>query len=422
MTTAPGTYRYPLGLFDAYGVELEYMIVDAETLDVRPAADALFRAACGENLADYEPDGPSATIAWSNELVLHVVELKTARPAPSLTGLEHHFQDHVGRINALLAPMGCRLMPTAMHPWMDPAREMRLWPHENTEIYRAYDRIFGCGGHGWANVQSTHINLPFADDAEFGRLHSAIRAVLPLIPAVAASSPFVDGNASPWADHRMEVYRTNSASVPLMAGLVVPEPVYTRADYETEVLGRLYAQLAPLDPDGVLRHEFANARGGMARFERGAIEIRVMDIQECPDADLRIVRLICGTVRALAESRWSPPSTLRTLPTESLHAVLLDTTRDAERAVVRDAGLLEVFGLPARDIAAGELWREIADRVCPEDSGIAELLAQGTLSTRIRRRTGLTASSSSPVQRDRLRDVYADLCACLSEGRLFRAD
>ena len=31
-----------LRLFEAVGVELEYMIVDAETLDVRPEADRLF--------------------------------------------------------------------------------------------------------------------------------------------------------------------------------------------------------------------------------------------------------------------------------------------------------------------------------------------------------------------------------------------
>lgn len=416
MIPGGGTYRYPLGLFDAYGVELEYMIVDAQTLDVRPAADALFRAVSGENIADYEPDGPDGPVTWSNELMLHVVELKTARPAPTLQSLAEHFQDHVGRINAVLAPMGCQLMPTGMHPWMDPAREMRLWPHENTEIYRTYDRIFGCAGHGWANVQSTHINLPFADDDEFGRLHAAVRAVLPLIPALAASSPVVDGRLSPWSDHRMEVYRTNSARVPLMAGLVVPEGVYTRGDYETRVLGPLYDQLAPLDPEGVLRHEFANARGGMARFERGAIEIRVMDIQECPAADLCLIRLICETVRALTEDRWSSQRMQRALPTDALSAVLMDTTRDAEAAVIADAGLLEAFGLPPRPLPAGEAWRVIADCVLPGDRDVGELLSLGTLSTRIRHGLG------PAPDRDRLRGVYADLCDCLAEGRLFRGN
>jgi gamma-glutamyl:cysteine ligase YbdK (ATP-grasp superfamily) len=413
MTGRTGGYRYPLGLFDAYGIELEYMIVDAETLDVRPVADALFRAVCGEEVADYEPDGPDGPIAWSNELALHVIELKTARPRPSLVGLESDFQDHVGRINALVAPMGCRLLPTGMHPWMDPIREMRLWPHENTEIYRAYDRIFGCRGHGWANLQSTHINLPFADDAEFGRLHAAVRAVIPLIPALAASSPIIEGSLTGSADHRMEVYRTNSVRVPLMAGLVVPEPVYTRAEYEKEVLGRLYDQLAPLDPEGVLRHEFANARGGMARFDRGAIEIRVMDIQECPAADLRLIRLICDVVRALTEERWCDQATLRRLSTESLHAVLLDCTRQAEDAVLRDADLLGVFGTPSSPVRAGDLWRSLAAELRPSDSALAEQLGLGTLSARIQRSVG------SQPDRPALRAVYREIAGCLAVGRMF---
>lgn len=413
MTDGTGGYRYPLGLFDAYGIELEYMIVDTETLDVRPKADALFRAVCGEEVADYEPDGPGGPIAWSNELALHVIELKTARPASSLERLESAFQDHVGRINTLLASLGCRLLPTGMHPWMDPLKEMKLWPHENTEIYRAYDRIFGCRGHGWANLQSTHINLPFADDEQFGRLHAAIRAVLPLIPGLAASSPIIEGRPSAFADHRMEVYRTNSARVPMMVGLVVPEPVYTRAAYEVEVLGRLYEQMAPLDPEGLLRQEFANARGGMARFDRGAIEIRVMDIQECPAADLRLVRLICDTVRALAEDRWCGQPALRELGTDSLHEVLLDCTRLAEDAVVRNAELLAVFGLPAGSIRVGDLWRTLAAELRPSDTELAMHLELGTLSTRIRRSLG----GSSDL--DSIRNVYRELADCLQDGRVF---
>ena len=80
--------------------------------------------------------------------------------------------------------MGCTLLPGGVHPWMDPSKETRLWPHEYNEVYRSFDRIFGCAGHGWSNLQSTHLNLPFADDDEFGRLHAAIRAILPLLPAL----------------------------------------------------------------------------------------------------------------------------------------------------------------------------------------------------------------------------------------------
>ena len=84
-------------------------------------------------------------------------------------------------------------MPTAMHPWMDPATETVLWD-DATDVYRTYDRIYGCRGHGWANLQSMHVNLPFADDSQFARLHAAIRLVLPLLPALAASSPIAEGS------------------------------------------------------------------------------------------------------------------------------------------------------------------------------------------------------------------------------------
>ena len=83
-------------------------------------------------------------------------------------------------MNALLSPMGARLMPTAMHPWMDPNR-VQLWPHGTRVVYETFDRIFSCKGHGWANLQSQQINLPFASDEEFARLHAAIRFLLPIL-------------------------------------------------------------------------------------------------------------------------------------------------------------------------------------------------------------------------------------------------
>ncbi len=423
MSIVPGTWSYPIRLFEAFGVELEYMIVDRATLDVRPLADTVFAAAAGHATSAVEPDGPAGTISWSNELALHVVELKTQRPAPTLEGLADHFQEHVRRVDALLEPMGCRLLPTAMHPWMDPDRETKLWPHECNEIYRAYDRIFGCRGHGWGNLQATHVNLPFGDDEEFGRLHAAIRIVLPLIPALAASSPIVDGRRSPMLDHRMEVYRTNSLRVPMMAGLVIPEPVYTRAGYERDILGRLYEDLRPFDPDGVLHDEFANARGGMARFDRGAIEIRVIDLQECPAADIGVVALVSALVKAIVEERWSGADEQKRVPTEALHAVLLETIRDAERTVIRDRDLLAAVGLPGGSLRAGEVWASVLDRVLPDDPAtplLRRILGAGTLSSRIV--GALPGDATRPPSRDDLRAVYVELADCLRGGRLFRAD
>jgi len=420
MTETVGTeaWSYPLGLFDAVGLELEYMIVDRDSLDVRPVCDELFRLATGESTAEVEPDGPDGLVSWSNELTLHVLELKTLRPIRAIDGITEPFQSSVRQANELLASLGCRLLPTAMHPWMDPNRETKLWPHECNEIYRTYDRIFGCRGHGWGNLQSTHVNLPFANDEEFGRLHAALRVVLPLLPALAASSPVVDGVRSPLACHRMEVYRTNSTRVPMMAGLVVPEPIYTRADYEREVLGRLYEDLRPLDPEGVLRHEFANARGAMARFDRGAIEIRVLDIQECPLADMAIAVLVTEVVRVLVDQRWSGLEDQKSLDTEALHDVLLATTRGGEDAAIRDRKLLTTVGINCDQVSAGDLWRTLLEAVLPDNPTwtplLERILQAGTLSTRIR-----AALPEDPSRSD-LRACYTELADCLHAGALFR--
>jgi carboxylate-amine ligase len=418
MTTVPPIWTNPIGLFDAIGIELEYMIVHRKTLDVRPICDELFRSVTGDETSDVEPDGPDGAVSWSNELALHVVELKTQRPALSLDGLAETFQDHVRQIDALLEPMNARLMPTAMHPWMDPDAETRLWPHEHNEIYRTYDRIFGCRGHGWGNLQSTHINLPFGNDDEFGRLHAALRLLLPLLPAIAASSPIVDGDWSPISCHRMEVYRTNSKRVPMMAGLVVPEPVFTRAEYERDILGRLYDELRPLDPDGLLSHEFANARGAMARFDRGAIEIRVLDIQECPKADLAIAALVVAIVRAITSERWISYEDQKRIKTEPLHGVLLDTIRYADRTRIRERSVLDAFGVKQSTVWAADLWMSLLEQVVPDhpvwSPMLRRMLKTGTLANRIGGRIRRFPT------RPELHELYGELADCLHHGELFR--
>ena len=408
-----------LSMFEGFGVELEYMVVDADTLDVSPTVDRLIEDQCGEVVSEVEVDD----ISWSNELVLHVVELKTNGPAPALEPLPERFQQSVGRAGELLAPRGLRLLPTAMHPWMDPATETRLWPHEHRRVYQTYDRIFTCQGHGWSNLQSAHLNLPFADDVEFGKLHAAIRLVLPLLPAIAASSPIADGRIRRLLDYRMEVYRTNSARVPEVAGLVVPEPAFTEREYRERIFEPMMKAMAPLDPERVLEEEFLNSRGAIARFARGSVEIRVIDVQECPLADLAIVAATVSALRALVEERHASSSRQRTFETGVLAGVLHATARDGERAEV-DSNLAEALGRrSARD--AARVWEAIIEEGI--DSGaianrferpLEHLLSGGTLATRILRAVGPTPPGEDPAH-DRLRVIYRELADCLAAGRMF---
>lgn len=401
-----------LPAFAGYGIELEYMIVDAESLQVLPIADQLLRAD-GETVSELR----RGAMAWSNELVLHLVEIKNPAPLPALEPLAGAFGGEVAEINRRLAAFGARLMPSGMHPWMDPVGETRLWPHEFADIYRAYDRIFNARRHGWANLQSMHVNLPFAGDAEFARLHAAARLLLPLLPALAASSPLAEGCDTGFVDFRLDAYRTHTARVPALAGAIVPDPCWSRDGYRQEVLEPMYRDIAQWDPHAVLQHEWLNARGLIARFDRSALEIRVIDMQECPAADLAIAGLAAAVVRALYDARWATLAEQQLLPTERLVETLSRCSVDGELADIDAADLLRCLGFPGARCRAGELWRYLATAVLPADSPhwpcLRVMLGQGPLARRILR------ALAGDYRRARLRAVYGELCECLAHGRMF---
>jgi carboxylate-amine ligase len=411
MSQVPDPGRtWPLGAFQAFGVELEYMIVQRDTLAVAPQAARVLIDAAGVPAEDIER-GP---ITWSNELVAHVVELKTTGPAAELAGIASRFQGEVVELASRLEPMGLQLLPGGMHPWMDPARETVLWDGETSPVYRAFDRIFGCQGHGWANLQSTHLNLPFGNEAEFVALHGAIRLLLPILPALAASSPVADGALSGALDTRMMHYGRNAASMPQVAGLVVPEHVDSFQDYDRQVLAPLARALASADPDGDLDPEWANARGAIARFGRGSIEIRVLDVQECPAADLALLELIVAVLRQLWE--WD---SVERISTESLASLLRSVVQVGFAAEVRHPEILMALGLSTdRVLNVREVWSLLADAVAPglsvdTQAYVEFVLSQGSLAERL-------CEALGDGGRQRMEQVYRRLGECLVAGDWFR--
>jgi len=404
-----------LRLFDAFGIEVEYMLVDGESLDVAPAADQLLEAAAGELTDEWQ----NGDIAWNNELALHVIELKCNGPRPSLAGLGESFAANVKLANDKLGREGLKLLPTAMHPWMDPNR-VQLWPHGTRVIYDTFDRIFSCKGHGWANLQSMQINLPFAGDEEFARLHAAIRFLLPILPGLAASSPIVDGDKNGVLDNRLVVYRGNCAKIPSVTGEVVPEPIGSIGEYHERVLERIYADLEPHDPEAVLRNEWVNARGAIARFDRNAIEIRVLDVQETPLMDVAYAALIVEILKLLCAEQWLDRDGMNRWRTEDLGKLLRLTERQGEGAAINDKRFLAAFGVRSSGMELKQLWEQLIEAVStrgaldPATGRLLEhYLRHGTLATRIGKAVGLAPS------RAKLKKVYEALAEALASGAPF---
>ncbi len=401
-------------LFEVFGIELEYMLVSNSNLKVAPIVDRLMIAKSGAITSDID----NGKIEWSNELVAHVVELKTNGPTDDLEDLDELFSENINEINKLLGPLDAKLWPSASHPLMHPDTEMKLWLHNYSKIYELYNRIFDCRGHGWSNVQSMHINLPFFDDAEFEKLHAAIRILLPIIPALSASSPIFEGEATGFKDARLNVYKTNQKEIPEMAGKVIPEQVFTKKDYYRDIFDPINKAIKPHDVENILDHHFLNSRGAIARFDRNAIEIRVIDIQECPKADISIAILIIEVLKLMVSEELVSCQDQKSWHEDELFPIFNNVIKDAETTVITDMGYLNLFDIE-EECTAGEIWEKLYKRQreyisVKHQENIEFLLENGSLSTRILEAVGDDFSEGH------LKEIYNRLGTCLAENKLFK--
>jgi carboxylate-amine ligase len=215
-------------------------------------------------------------------------------------------------------------------------------------------------------------------------------------------------------DNRLEFYRNNCRRIPSVAGRVIPEVASSRAEYETKILRRIYRDIAPLDTEGVLCHEWLNARGAIARFDRDTIEIRVLDVQESPVADLAICDFIVSCVKHLAAQPPAPE-----IDERELAAILLDAIAEGRRTLIRNPAYLARLGCEHDQASIGDLLihfrRLLANALLPESHEPLDLIiSEGCLSERI------LAALQSDYSDSNIDRIYRGLADCLAEGELFR--
>lgn len=399
-------------IFSVLGIEIEYMLVDKESLSVRPKSDVILNALAGELVNEVKLDD----IAISNELVMHVLELKNNGPKPPSAPIHVHFQNAIIKLQPLLQEHNLLLLPTGAHPWMDPHKETVRWPHGSHAIYKQFDAIFDCQGHGWANLQSMHVNLPYANQQEFSQLHNAIRLILPLLPALAASSPLLDGKITGLLDSRLYFYSRNQQRIPSISGDIIPEFITTEEQYQQQILRPMYQDISPFDPEGILQHQWLNSRAAIPKFDHKAIEIRILDSQECVDADIAIAMAI----RAILK-HWQTASNYyldNPCDTKRLKQIFDQTLEKGLAVTVDDPELMNQWQLPRKEASLKEIWSQLIEKVSTEleqkqQLALEFILSQGNLSERILR------AISNNTNRALLQKVYRQLAHCLASNQQF---
>jgi gamma-glutamyl:cysteine ligase YbdK (ATP-grasp superfamily) len=276
------------------GPEHEFSLVNQE-LKVLPVADKIIKDFSGKIINFIKL--PSFT--FGKEMQLHVIEVKANSPFKSPVQFEETMQNGVSTLSQIVNKQGALLLGTGMHPLLK-LEETAIWPHYHRKIYQEYAKIFNLNQHGWLNIQSFHLNLPYRKEADGIQTHNLLANLCAYLPAITASSPIYEGKAGPDVDNRLRFYKINQREISSVAGEVIPEYADSFSQYKHGVIGRYSEDLAKAGAGKtLLSREWVNSRGVIFRFDRSALEVRVMDEQECVKSDVALSCFIRATLRGL---------------------------------------------------------------------------------------------------------------------------
>lgn len=404
--------------FEVCGLELEYVLVDRD-LNAVPLAERCLAALAGRPASD----ASLGVVGFSNEIFQHLLELKTEVPLKSLAQTEELLVEGVRRAAGLLAErFDARLLPTGMHPWLDP-RTAKMWERSNNRVYHTYARLFDTTTHGWANVQASHVNLPLGTEKEAVAMMNAAALLVPYLPALAASSPMFEGELQPAVDNRLQFIVEHQTKIPESCGLIVPEFAASLAQYKRDVLGPMYRAVEKLEGGKVLRHEFLNARGAVFKFSRESMEVRILDTQECVKMDVAIAVFVRWALKALADMLLAGRlvTSDHRLLVEDFRAVVKDGTRARVHAPHLltpgdrdDDGKLEVRRVLHELIALAR--KKVPGREEPYLDLVAGVVRQGNLSERMKAALEPYTGDADTFT-EAARRLYIQLSECLVENR-----
>jgi gamma-glutamyl:cysteine ligase YbdK (ATP-grasp superfamily) len=347
---------------------------------------------------------------FGKELQSHVAEFKSNMPFYSPETFEENMQKAVTEIvNFVEKKHDAQLLGTGMHPLLR-LEETKIWSHRDRKIYDALNRIFNLYQHGWLNIQAFQLNLPYGNEKEAIQLHNALVNLLPYIPAITASSPVYESKISEYADSRLHFYQINQKEVPSMTSNIIPEYVNSFKVYLKIAISKYTEELQKLNaPEHLLNKEWLNSRGAVFRFDRKAVEIRIMDEQECIKADVALSCFIRACLKGMLSQ--GEPHLPRDILIEDLNSVIKDGL---------EAKVQHPMGSTARDLCKNYF------RIALENASIEEKtylpivrkrIEEGSLSNLIRRDLSKKAQKTDLVEA--ILSIYLKLTKNLRKNEVY---
>jgi gamma-glutamyl:cysteine ligase YbdK (ATP-grasp superfamily) len=388
---------------EVLGPEHEFSLVDKE-LKALPIVDKIIRDYYGRVVNFVQL--PNFT--FGKEIQLHVMEIKPNMPFKSPENFEETMHAAVLTLADFLeSKYGAHLLGTGMHPLLK-LEETGVWPHLHKKIYDAYSKVFNLTQHGWLNIQSFQLNIPYSDQKSAILLHNMLAEICTYLPAISASSPIYEGKFGENIDNRLRFYMLNQKEVPSITGDVIPEYISSFRQYEKEIIERYSLDLAHAGAGKCLFHkDWVNSRGAIFRFDRKAIEIRVMDEQECVKADVALSCFIRALLRGFMDGR------AEFLP----HEILVKDFNSVMRMGL-DAKVAHPNGQTARQVCQQFLkiaWKNATEEEKKYLPIIQKRLENGNLSEIIRKKVQEKAQKTD--FKESVTDVYLTLTKSLIDNQ-----
>jgi len=250
------------------GLEEEFAILDPVSLDLAPRFEELRDSAAERS--------PRLQQQITGELIASEIEIISGRGGDLRDAVER--QRELRRdLFAHAAARGAALGATGTHPWAD----YREQPIIDTEHYRRVED--GLKYVAWRNnTFSLHVHVGVNDGDRAVRVCDRLRPVLPLLLALSASSPFLDGRLTGLHSTRSQIF---TRSFPRCG---VPDAFGSWAAY------RDYVDLL-LATSSII--EFTQVWWSVRpHFAFGTVEVRICDAQPSAGESDALAALIVACV------------------------------------------------------------------------------------------------------------------------------
>jgi carboxylate-amine ligase len=253
------------------GLEEEFAILDPLSLDLTPGYEALAAGAAHD---------PILAESIAGELISSEIEIRSGR-GEDLADAAARQNLHRRKLFALAASQGVELGATGTHPWAD----YRAQPIIDTEHYHRVEE--GLKWVAWRNntfSMHVHVGIRGADRAV--QVCDRLRPALPVLLAISANSPFLDGRDSGLASMRSQTF---TKSFPRCG---IPDPFgdwRSYADY-VDFLVRTNSIV-----------EYTQVWWSVRpHLSYGTVEVRICDAQSTAEESDALAGLIVATVAQAA--------------------------------------------------------------------------------------------------------------------------